>query len=82
MSDDDTENGGDEGSGMDAPSAPAAETGDFLEDTFGITKAGSTVEGEIRAGVTTFLTMAYILFVNPDILSVSGIPFNDALFET
>ena len=82
MSDDDTENGGDEGSGMDAPPAPAAETGDFLEDTFGITKAGSTVEGEIRAGVTTFLTMAYILFVNPDILSVSGIPFNDALFAT
>ena len=82
MSDDDMENGGDEGSGMDAPPAPAAETGDFLEDTFGITKAGSTVEGEIRAGVTTFLTMAYILFVNPDILSVSGIPFNDALFAT
>ncbi len=40
MSDDYMENGGDEGSGMDAPPAPAAETGDFLEDTFGITKAG------------------------------------------
>ena len=82
MSDDDMENGGDEGSGMDAPPAPAAETGDFLEDTFGITKAGSTVETEIRAGITTFLTMAYILFVNPDMLSISGIPFNDALVAT
>ena len=90
MSDDDMENSGDEDSGMDAPSAPA-ETGDFLEDTFGITKAGSTVETEIRAGITTFLTMAYILFVNPSILSapqaitdgaVQGIPFNDALFAT
>ena len=82
MSDDYMENGGDEGSGMDAPPAPAAETGDFLEDTFGITKAGSTVETEIRAGITTFLTMAYILFVNPDMLSISGIPFNDALVAT
>jgi len=84
MSDDDTENNSDTDAEMESstPPADAGNTGDFLEDTFGITKAGSTVEGEIRAGVTTFLTMAYILFVNPDMLSVSGIPFNDALFAT
>ncbi|MCH2418034.1 MAG: NCS2 family permease, partial [Candidatus Poseidoniia archaeon] len=35
------------------------------DEYFGISKQGSTVGGEIRAGVTTFLTMAYILFVNP-----------------
>ena len=83
MSDDDVQSD-DGGAPEEAPAteAPAASSGDFLEDTFGITKAGSTVEGEIRAGVTTFLTMAYILFVNPDMLSVSGIPFNDALFAT
>jgi len=91
MSDDDMENGGDEDSGMEAPAEMETATGDFLEDTFGITKAGSTVETEIRAGITTFLTMAYILFVNPSILSapqaitdgaIQGIPFNDALFAT
>jgi len=82
MSDDDMENGGDEDSGMEAPAEMETATGDFLEDTFGITKAGSTVETEIRAGITTFLTMAYILIVNPDMLSISGIPVNDALFAT
>ena len=69
MSDDDTENNSDTDADMESPMPPAdtGSTGDFLEDTFGITKAGSTVETEIRAGVTTFLTMAYILFVNPSI---------------
>ena len=81
MSDDDMENGGDEGSEMEAPAA-AAGSGDPLDDYFGITKAGSTVETEIRAGLTTFLTMAYILFVNPSMLSLTGIPFEDALFAT
>jgi AGZA family xanthine/uracil permease-like MFS transporter len=35
---------------------------------FEITKAGSSVPIEVRAGVTTFLTMSYVLFVNPSIL--------------
>jgi len=41
-----------------------------LDKQFGVTEAGSTVEAEIRAGVTTFLTMAYILVVNPSMLSL------------
>ncbi len=53
-----------------------------LDKQFGITEAGSTVEGEIRAGITTFLTMAYILLVNPSMLSGAGIAFDDALFAT
>ena len=53
-----------------------------LDKQFGITEAGSTVEGEIRAGITTFLTMAYILLVNPAMLSGTGIAFDDALFAT
>ena len=53
-----------------------------LDDYFGYTEAGSSLEGEMRAGLTTFLTMAYILFVNPDMLSIAGIPFDDALFAT
>ena len=56
-----------------------------LDDYFGYTEAGSSLEGEMRAGLTTFLTMAYILVVNPQFLSLSfapgvGIPFDQALF--
>lgn len=40
-----------------------------LDRFFGFTAQGSSLPTEIRAGLTTFLTMAYILFVNPDILS-------------
>ena len=41
-----------------------------LDGYFGITERGSTVRTEVIAGLTTFMTMAYILFVNPAILSV------------
>jgi AGZA family xanthine/uracil permease-like MFS transporter len=56
-----------------------------IDQQFGVTEAGTTIEAEIRAGVTTFLTMAYILIVNPSMLSnfgATGIPFGDALFAT
>ena len=53
-----------------------------LDNMFGVTEAGSTVETEVKAGLATFLTMAYILLVNPSMLSVTGIPFEDALFAT
>jgi len=53
-----------------------------LDKQFGITDAGSTVEAEIRAGITTFLTMAYILLVNPSMLAGTGIGFDNALFAT
>jgi adenine/guanine/hypoxanthine permease len=44
-----------------------------LDSYFHITERGSTVGTEIRAGVTTFLVMAYIIFVNADILGVTGL---------
>ncbi|MCY3842054.1 MAG: NCS2 family permease [Acidobacteria bacterium] len=50
-----------------------------LERYFGLAQRGSDVRTEIAAGVTTFLTMAYIAFVNPQILSDAGMPF-DAVF--
>ena len=53
-----------------------------LDKMFGVTEAGSDVATELRAGGATFLTMAYILLVNPSMLSATGIPFNDALFAT
>jgi AGZA family xanthine/uracil permease-like MFS transporter len=39
-----------------------------LERYFGIARAGSTIPRELRAGLTTFLTMSYVLFVNPQVL--------------
>jgi len=44
----------------------------MLNKFFGITDAGSTVKTEIIAGITTFLTLAYIIFVNPAILADAG----------
>ena len=45
---------------------------DLLDRQFGLTANGTTVRTEFVAGVTTFLTMVYIVFVNPDILSNAG----------
>jgi adenine/guanine/hypoxanthine permease len=44
----------------------------FLDRYFGLTENGTTVRTEFIAGITTFLTMVYIVFVNPAILSASG----------
>jgi len=44
----------------------------MLEKLFKIEARGSTVSREAAAGVTTFLTMAYIIFVNPNILGTTG----------
>jgi AGZA family xanthine/uracil permease-like MFS transporter len=41
----------------------------WLDRSFGVSHAGSNVGQELRAGLTTFATMAYILIVNPAILS-------------
>jgi AGZA family xanthine/uracil permease-like MFS transporter len=44
----------------------------MLEKLFHLRENGTTVRTEIMAGITTFMTMAYILAVNPSILSVTG----------
>jgi AGZA family xanthine/uracil permease-like MFS transporter len=44
----------------------------FLDRYFGLTQHGTTVRTEVIAGVTTFLTMVYIVFVNPQILGNAG----------
>src|SRR5207244_2318208 len=51
---------------------------------FRITERGSTVRTEVIAGVATWLTMAYILFVNPQILGLgrNGLPFDQVLTVT
>jgi AGZA family xanthine/uracil permease-like MFS transporter len=44
----------------------------FLDRRFGLAENGTTVRTEFIAGMTTFLTMVYIVFVNPEILSNTG----------
>lgn len=51
----------------------------MLEKIFHLSKNKTTVKTEVLAGLTTFMTMAYILIVNPDILSKTGMP-RDAVF--
>lgn len=53
----------------------------MLEKFFKLKESGTTPRTEIIAGITTFLTMAYILAVNPNILSAAGMDAN-ALFTT
>ena len=44
----------------------------ILEKFFKIKAHGSSVKNELVGGVTTFATMAYIIFVNPQIMAASG----------
>ena len=53
-----------------------------LERYFGLAQRGTDVRTEVAAGVTTFLTMAYIAFVNPQILSDAGMPFEAVFVAT
>lgn len=46
----------------------------LLEKTFRLRERGTSVQTEVLAGATTFLTMAYIVLVNPAILSTTGMP--------
>ena len=50
-----------------------------LNNYFKLSEHGTTVRTEVVAGFTTFLTMAYIIFVNPAILGDAGVP-KDAVF--
>lgn len=53
-----------------------------MEKLFHIKERGSTVSKEIIGGITTFLAMAYILAVNPGILSGAGMEFNSVFTAT
>lgn len=53
-----------------------------MEQFFKIKQRGSSVGVEVLGGLTTFLAMAYIVAVNPSILSAAGIPFDAALTAT
>ncbi|HEX9523341.1 MAG TPA: NCS2 family permease [Reyranella sp.] len=54
----------------------------MLERIFKLSENKTNVRTEIVAGITTFLTMAYIIFVNPDILKAAKMPFGAAFVAT
>ena len=54
----------------------------MLEKWFKLKENNTTIRTEVVAGVTTFMTMAYILAVNPSILSASGMGSNAVLIAT
>ena len=53
-----------------------------LSAFFKLNQVGSTVKQEILAGLTTFVTMAYIIIVNPKILEAAGMPFGPSMVAT
>ncbi len=53
-----------------------------IESWFGVRAAGSTVTRECLGGLTTFLTMSYIMVVNPVILAAAGMPSGGAFLGT
>ena len=54
----------------------------MLEKMFKLKERGTNVKTEIAAGITTFMTMAYILAVNPNILSATGMDSTAVLLAT
>ncbi|KAA9205209.1 NCS2 family permease [Enterococcus durans] len=53
-----------------------------MEKFFQLKKNNTNVSTEMMAGITTFFAMSYILFVNPTILSASGMPFQAVFLAT
>src|SRR5215470_8215301 len=56
---------------MTDPAKPTSERS-FVDRYFGLSESGTSVRVELLAGLTTFLTMVYIVFVNPQILGNAG----------
>ena len=54
----------------------------WLDQYFGVTEKGSSIRTEVLAGFATFLTMAYIIVVNPAILSSAGLDFGAVFVAT
>ena len=51
----------------------------FLERFFKLSEKGTTVKTEVIAGFTTFIALAYIMFVNPNILAAAGATMADVV---
>ncbi|MCK9525191.1 MAG: NCS2 family permease [Limnochordia bacterium] len=67
---------------MSTRNSTAQPSRDWVERQFKLKENKTNVRTEVMAGITTFMTMAYILFVNPSILSETGMPFDAVLMAT
>jgi len=67
---------------MIATQTRAATSSGFLQRRFRLSERRTDVRTELLGGVATFLTMSYILFVNPAILSAAGMPFGAVAVAT
>src|ERR1035437_9993146 len=54
----------------------------YMDKFFKFEERGTNLRTEIIAGLATFMTMAYIVFVNPGILAQAGVPFAGAATAT
>lgn len=54
----------------------------FIDNIFHLNRHGTTVKTELTAGLTTFVAMAYIIFVNPSMLADAGMPREAAFAAT
>jgi len=54
----------------------------LMEKFFKVAERGSNPAQEFRAGITTFLAMAYIIAVNPALLAAAGVPVSAAITAT
>ena len=54
----------------------------MLQRVFHLEENQTTVRRELLGGLTTFMTMAYVVVVNPRILAESGMPLEGVLFAT
>src|SRR5262245_21517500 len=55
---------------------------DFLDRTFHLAESKTSIRTEALAGVTTFMTMSYIIFVQPAVLSTTGMDFGAVMAAT
>lgn len=55
---------------------------EWLERQFKLSERKTDVRTEVIAGITTFMTMGYIIFVNPGLLSKTGMPFGALMVST
>ena len=53
-----------------------------MEKFFHLKENGTTVSTEVMAGLTTFFAMSYIIIVNPQILSQTGMPWGGVFLAT
>ena len=67
---------------MATTTPPARSSSGLLERRFRLTERKTDVRTEALGGLTTFATMAYIVFVNPAILSAAGMPFGAVAVAT